>query len=99
MKGGEEGILPRAFNDAGQHDFMALIEFRKAAIGAEVGRILRSIIAVEIRGGVKAFAKGVVAKQGEVIAEALLEFQNSGLRNGVSSGTARIGFVAQPMDK
>src|SRR5713226_9706576 len=46
---------------------MALIEFRKPAIGPEVGRILRSMIA-----------------------EALLDFQNSGLVNGGTSGSVLI---------
>src|SRR5260370_4476761 len=90
LKAGKQGILPGSFNYAGRNDFMALIEFRKRAIGTEVSRILRSKIAVKISTRVEAFAKSVVAKQGEVIAEALLDFQNSGLVNGRTSRSVLI---------
>src|SRR5260370_61469 len=69
LKAGKQGILPGAFNYAGRNDFMALIEFRKRAIGTEVSRILRSKIAVKISTRVEAFAKRVVANQSEGIAE------------------------------
>src|SRR5260370_20571808 len=82
LKARKERILPGAFDYASHHDFMALIEFRKPAVGAQVARILRAIIAVEIRRGIEAFAKSVVAKQGEVIAEALLDPENCSLING-----------------
>src|SRR5258708_25926 len=74
LKARKGWILPRAVKHSGHYDFMALIEFRKSAIRAQVRRILRSIIAVEIRRGVEALAKSVVAQQSKVIAEALLEF-------------------------
>src|SRR5260370_11995986 len=48
LKAGNERIFPRTFNYASHHDFVTLIEFRKSAVGAQVGRILRTIIAVKI---------------------------------------------------
>ncbi len=78
---------------------MALIEFRKPAVGAEIGWILRSIIAVKVSRRVEAFAKSVVAEQGEVIAEALLDFQNSGLVNGRTSGSVLIVLDDQRIHK
>src|SRR5580693_2853613 len=74
LKAGDDGILPGAIKDTGHHHFMALIEFRKPAIGPEVGRVLRSIVAVKIGTCVEAFAKGVVAKQSEMIAKAFFDF-------------------------
>ena len=82
LKAGNEGILPWALNYAGHHDFMALIEFGESAIGAQIRRVLRAIIAVKISTGVEAFAKRVIAEHGEVIAEALLDFQDSRLIYG-----------------
>src|SRR5208282_5399285 len=87
LKGGKERILPGAVKYTGRHDFVSLIEFRKRAIGAQVRRILRSIVAVKISTGVESFAVGVVAKHGEMIAEALLDFENSGLIKGRTNGS------------
>src|SRR5260370_20788254 len=63
LKAVKEGILPGTFNYADRTDFMALIEFRKRAIGAEAGRILQSKIAIKITTRVEAFAESVVAKE------------------------------------
>src|SRR5260370_13038909 len=83
LKAGKEGILPGPFNSAGRTDFMAPIDFRERAVGAEVGRILQSKIAIKISTRVEAFAESVVGKQREVIAEALLDFYDSSLVKGV----------------
>src|SRR5258708_8891343 len=77
LKAGNEGILPWALNYACHHDFMALIEFGESAIGAQLRRVLRAIIAVKISTGVEAFAKRVVAEQSEVIPEAPFDFEDS----------------------
>src|SRR5260370_2666387 len=90
LKAGKEGILPGTFNYAGRNEFLALIELRKLAIGAEVGLILRSKIAIKISSRVEAFAESVVAKQREVIAEALLDFYDSSLVKGGTRGSVLI---------
>src|ERR1700722_6102131 len=74
LKTGKDGIRPRTVNDTGHHDLMALIEFGKSAVGAQVGRILRAIIAVKISHRVESFAIGLIAQHGKIIAEALLDF-------------------------
>src|SRR6202795_3395171 len=67
---------------------MSLIKFRQTAIQGNVCRILWSVVGVEIRGGIEAFAVGVIPEQGEVLTEALFDFHdtafvNSGCRRGV----------------
>src|SRR2546429_4071330 len=47
----DDRALPRAIKHAGDDHFMALIERREAAVQAQIGRVLRSVVTVEIRGG------------------------------------------------
>src|SRR5258708_1958124 len=90
LKAGSEWIFPRTFNYASHHDFVTLIEFRKSAVGAQVGRILRAIIAVKISTRVEAFAKRVVAEQSEVITEAPFDFEYSCLVHAGTGGSVLI---------
>src|SRR5260370_28694888 len=69
---------------------MALIEFRKSAIGAQIRRVLRAIIAVKISTRVEAFAKRVAAEQSEVITEAPFDFEYSCLVHGGACGRVLI---------
>src|SRR6516225_1453866 len=75
----DDRALPRAVEHAGDDHLMALIERREAAVQAQIGRVLRSIVTVEIRGGVETLAVSVIPQDREGIAEALLDFQDSSL--------------------
>src|SRR5205085_11530053 len=75
----DDRALPRAIEHAGDDHLMAFIELREAAVQSQICGVLRSIVTVEIRGGVEAFAVGVIPQQREGIAEALLNFQDSSL--------------------
>jgi hypothetical protein len=68
LETGYDRILPRAIEHAGGDHLMALIELREAAVQAQICRVLRSVVTVEIRGRVEAFAVGVIPKQSEGIA-------------------------------
>src|SRR5947208_13820039 len=75
----DDRALPRAIKHPGDDPLMALIARREAAVQAQIGRVLRSVVTVEIRGGVETFAVGVIPQKREGIAEALLNFQDSPL--------------------
>src|ERR1700756_5505410 len=79
LEAGDDRALPRAIEHAGDDRLMALIERREATVQAQIGRVLRSVVTVEIRGGVKTLAVSVIPQKGEGIAEALLNFHDSPL--------------------
>src|SRR5450759_799137 len=62
---------------------MPLIKLGKTTIQADVCRILRPVVGVEIRGCVIAFTKGVIPEQGEVLIEALFDFYDTALVKSV----------------
>src|ERR1700735_5490893 len=82
LKSGQDRILPRTVEHSGDYDLVALVKFGETSIQARLSRILRRIVGVEVRGGVEAFAEGVVSKHGEVIAEAFLRVHNQALVQG-----------------
>src|ERR1700733_1785230 len=62
---------------------MPLIKFGETAVQVDIGWILRSIVAVEIRRRVEGLAVSVIPEQRKMIAEALLDFQNAALVKSV----------------
>src|SRR5260370_5497242 len=76
LKPGQHGILPGGVQNAGKHYLVPLVEVRKRAFPGQVGLVSRSKVTVEIARRVECLAEGVVSKQGEVTAKALLYFQD-----------------------
>src|SRR5215469_3977392 len=55
--------LPRAVEYAGNYHLVALVKLRETAVEAQVRRILRPVVAVEVRGSVEALAESVVSQE------------------------------------
>src|SRR6476646_1938050 len=79
LKARKDGIFPRAVEDGSQNEFVALVEVRKTAFGSEIGVVYRAKVAVEVRGGIKRLAVGVIADEREIVAEALLDLNDATL--------------------
>ena len=45
---------------AGGNEFISLVEIRERVVGAKIGFVLRSVVAIEVGGGVSGLAVGVV---------------------------------------
>jgi hypothetical protein len=74
----QECILrPRTVEYARNDYLVTMVERRQSAIEAEVGRVLRSKVAVKVSGCVVRLAIGVVCEQHEVVAEELLYFEDT----------------------
>src|SRR5260370_6801805 len=76
LETGKDCILPGASQNAGKHYFVPLVEVRKRAYRSQVGLVLRREIAVEVAGGVECLAERVIPEEREVVAEALVDFQD-----------------------
>src|SRR5271157_2081957 len=77
-----QGAFPWAVEDTRDYHFVALIEIRHSAIRTQVQVVLRSVVAVEIRGCVDGFAVGVIRHERGGLAELLLDFDNAALIKG-----------------
>src|SRR5579872_337908 len=82
----QHAFLPRTVEHSRDHQLMTLVEFRKSAVEAQVGRVLRAVVRIEIRRGVVGFAVGVIPKNRVVIAKAFLDFHNATLVKGGRRG-------------
>ena len=71
LETGKDCTLPGASNHTSDYNLMALIKLRKAAVESQIRRILRTVVAVEIRASVEALTEGIVGKECEVVAEIL----------------------------
>src|SRR6185437_8587220 len=90
LKARKDGIFPRAIEDGSENEFVALVEVRKTAIGAEISVVYRAKVAIEVRGSVKRLAVGVVANKREIVAEALLDLNDAAF---VESGSLRAVLI------
>src|SRR6266550_1819502 len=76
---GHKRVFPWTINNRGSDNLVPLIKVGEPTFGRQVGIVLRSKITVEVSRSVKRFAVSVVADESEVVAEALLEFDDSPL--------------------
>ena len=76
---GHKRVFPWTINNRGSDNLVPLIKVGEPTFGRQVGIVLRSKITVEVSRSVKRFAVSVVADEREVVAEALLEFDDSPL--------------------
>src|SRR5712671_1102195 len=77
-------------NDGGEDKLVSLVKLGKTPFSAKVGVVGGTKVAVEVRGGVESFAIGVIRDQREIVAKALLNFENSAF---VESGGFRAVLV------
>ena len=65
--------------DGSNNDFVPLIEVGKAALAGQISVVNGTKVAVEVRGGIKRLAQGVVSQQREMRTKAFLHFQDGAL--------------------
>ena len=99
LEAGEDFLFPRAVENSGGHDFVALVELGEAAIEIDVGGVLWAIVAVEVGGGIDSLAKCIVTEQGEVRTETLLDFEDAPFVESIGFGTVLIVLHDQWIDK
>ena len=76
LKAAEDfGVLPRTLENAGEHDFVALVEVGKRVVATETGGVEGRIVAVEVGGIVGGTTVGVVCEDREVVRKGLLQLE------------------------
>jgi len=76
------GSSPWAVEHARDYHFLPFIEIRDRTIRIRVQVVLRSVVAVEVRGGVDGLAEGVIRHDRGRFVELLLDFDNAALIKG-----------------
>src|ERR1700722_15868575 len=92
-------LFPGAVDHAGYHHFVPLIKLGDTAVYVDVGRILRSIVTIEICRRVKSFTVGVISEEREVIAEAFFDLHDAALVEGIRLRAVRIILDDQRIHK
>ena len=69
------GIFPGTFENAGEHDLVALIEVGKGVVATEASGVKGRIVAVEVCGVVVGAAVSVIREDRKVVGESLLDFE------------------------
>src|SRR5262249_7112705 len=90
LETGQDPLSPWAVEHRGNHHFVSLVELRKTSIEIDVGRVLRAVVTVEIGRRIDRFAVSVVSEYREVVAEPLLDFQDSTLIQGIPLGAVLV---------
>src|SRR5215472_2513717 len=91
--------LPRAVEHARNDHLVALVTLRETAVEAQVRRILRPVVTVEVCGSVEALAESVVSEEREVSAETLLYLKDSAFIQSRSCGGVLVVLDDQGINK
>src|SRR4029077_15309627 len=92
-------IIPGALEYTGCNELVSFVEIGESAFCGEIGFVLRSVVTIEVGGGVPSLAVGVIGHGHKVTAEALLHFEGDALIEGISSGRIHIVLEDERIDE